>query len=151
MKLVDFCLRKVFSNSNAANYKFDARVYLLFPQLNQIIAGILLFCCPILLSSYTDFLFSSCPREVVLLGKGVLKICSKFTGEHLCRSVISIKWQSNLFLRTPLEGCFCLFRFLSWHFCSCPFWIINVLLPLSKLCLKLIKFFSQKVSIFMTP
>ena len=27
----------------------------------------------------------------VFMKKGVLKICSKFTGEHLCRSVISIK------------------------------------------------------------
>ena len=27
----------------------------------------------------------------VFLGKGVLKICSKFTGEHPCRSMISIK------------------------------------------------------------
>ena len=31
----------------------------------------------------------------VFLGKGVLKICSKFTGEHPCQSVISIKFQSN--------------------------------------------------------
>ena len=31
----------------------------------------------------------------VFLGKGVLKICSKFTGEHPCRSAISIKLQSN--------------------------------------------------------
>ena len=30
----------------------------------------------------------------VVLGKGVLKICSKFTGEHPCRNVISIKLQS---------------------------------------------------------
>ena len=30
----------------------------------------------------------------VFLGQGVLKICSNFTGEHLCRSVISIKLQS---------------------------------------------------------
>ena len=29
----------------------------------------------------------------VFLGKGVLKICSKFTGEHPCRSAISIKLQ----------------------------------------------------------
>ena len=29
-----------------------------------------------------------CPQEV-LLGKGVLKICSKFTGERLCQNVIS--------------------------------------------------------------
>ena len=27
----------------------------------------------------------------VFLGKGVLKICSKFTGEHPCQSVVSIK------------------------------------------------------------
>ena len=27
--------------------------------------------------------------------KGILKICSKFTEEHPCRSVISIKLQSN--------------------------------------------------------
>ena len=27
----------------------------------------------------------------MFLGKGVLKICSKFTGEHPCQSAISIK------------------------------------------------------------
>ena len=27
----------------------------------------------------------------VFLGKGILKICSKFTGEHTCRSAISVK------------------------------------------------------------
>ena len=63
----------------------------------------------------------------MFLGKGVLKICSKFTGEHPCRSVISIKLQSSFieiifwygcspvnflhifrtpFHRTPLGGCF---------------------------------------------
>ena len=31
----------------------------------------------------------------MFLGKGVLEICSKFTGEHPCRSAISIKLQSN--------------------------------------------------------
>ena len=31
----------------------------------------------------------------VFLGKGVLKICSKFTGEHSCRSVISVKLKSH--------------------------------------------------------
>ena len=66
------------------------------------------------------------PPEV-LLGKGVLKICSKFTAEHPSWSAISIKLQSNfieitlrhwcspvnccifsehLFLRTRLGGCF---------------------------------------------
>ena len=32
-------------------------------------------------------------RPEVFLGKGVLKICSKFTGERPCRSVISLKLQ----------------------------------------------------------
>ena len=63
----------------------------------------------------------SSPSEV-LLGKDVLKIYSKFTGEHPCRSVISIKLNSHVgmglflkiyyifsehrFLITPIEGCF---------------------------------------------
>ena len=42
----------------------------------------------------------------VLLGKGVLKLCSKFTGEHPCRSVISIKLLCN-FIEIAL-----------WHRCS---------------------------------
>ena len=37
---------------------------------------------------------SSCYPNA-FLGKGVLKIWSKFTGEKLCRSAISIKLQSN--------------------------------------------------------
>ena len=32
----------------------------------------------------------------MFLGKGILKICSKFTGEHQCQSVIAIKLQSNV-------------------------------------------------------
>ena len=39
-------------------------------------------------------LFTSSHPEV-LLGKGALKICSKVTGEHACRSVVFIKLQSN--------------------------------------------------------
>ena len=39
-------------------------------------------------------LITNSPRKVFLL-KVVLKICNKFTGEHQCRSVISIKLQSN--------------------------------------------------------
>ena len=34
------------------------------------------------------------PPEV-FLGKGILKICNKFTGEHPCQSVTSIKLLSN--------------------------------------------------------
>ena len=40
------------------------------------------------------YIRSRSSRSEVFLGKGVLKICSKFTGEHP-------------FLRTPLDGCFC--------------------------------------------
>ena len=41
----------------------------------------------------TSYFRSSHPD--VFLGKGVLKLCSKFTGEHPCRSAISVKMQSN--------------------------------------------------------
>ena len=41
----------------------------------------------------------------VLLGKGVLKIFGKFTEEHPCRSVISIKFQSNFIEITLRHGC----------------------------------------------
>ena len=34
-------------------------------------------------------------RPEVFLTKGVLKMCSKFTRKHPCRSLISIKLQSN--------------------------------------------------------
>ena len=44
------------------------------------------------------------PSEV-FLGKGVLKIFSKFTGEHPCWSVISIKLQSNFIEITVQHGC----------------------------------------------
>ena len=43
------------------------------------------------------------PRGV--LGKDVLKICSKFTGEHPCRSMISIKLLSNFIEITLRHGC----------------------------------------------
>ena len=36
-----------------------------------------------------------CSPSEVFLGKGVPKICSKFTGEHRRRSVISMKLQSS--------------------------------------------------------
>ena len=50
----------------------------------------------------------------MFLGKVVLKICSKFTGEYPFRSVISVKlhgiFSKHLFLRTILGGCFCEFQ-----------------------------------------
>ena len=47
---------------------------------------------------------SSHPK--VFLRKGVLKICRNFTGEHPCRSAISIKLQSNFIEIILLHGCF---------------------------------------------
>ena len=46
----------------------------------------------------------------VFLRKGVLKICSQFTGEHPCRSVISIKLQSNGRKQSTFYKCFIKFR-----------------------------------------
>ena len=51
----------------------------------------------------------SSPLEVVS-GKGVLKICSKFTGVHSCRSMICCIFSEHLFLRTVLERCFWTWR-----------------------------------------
>ena len=48
------------------------------------------------------FLFSV---EAVLLGTGILEICSKFTGECACRSVISVKLLCNFIEIAPQHGC----------------------------------------------
>ena len=44
-------------------------------------------------------------RPEVFLLKGVLKICSNFTGEHPCRSLISIKLQATFIEITLQYGC----------------------------------------------
>ena len=41
----------------------------------------------------------------VFLGKGVLKICSKFTGEHPCQNVMSIKLLCNFIEIVLRHGC----------------------------------------------
>ena len=43
-----------------------------------------------LVLKFVHIAFQSIPPEM-FLGKNVMKICSKFTGEHQCQSVISIK------------------------------------------------------------
>ena len=48
--------------------------------------------------------FRSAPPEV-FFGKSVLKICSKCTGEHPCRSDAA-HFQNTSFIRAPLWGCF---------------------------------------------
>ena len=44
-------------------------------------------------------------RPIVFLRKDVLKICSKFTREHPCKSAISTKLQSNLIEIALRHGC----------------------------------------------
>ena len=41
----------------------------------------------------------------MFLGKQVLKICGKFTGEHTCQSAISIKMPSHFIEITIRHGC----------------------------------------------
>ena len=64
-------------------------------------------CIPIMIFlnfwKITDLNRSSHPD--VFLGKSILKICSKFTGEHSCRSEISIKLQRNFIEITLRHGC----------------------------------------------
>ena len=54
----------------------------------------------------TQLQFQKQPRPEMFLRKGVLKIFSKFTGEHPCKSAVSIKLLSN-FIEIEL-----------WHGCS---------------------------------
>ena len=87
---------------------------------------------------------SSCPE--VVWRKGVLEICSKFTGEHQCRWVISIKllcnfieiplwhgcstvnllyiFSKNLFLITPLYGCFWNYKMVKSSFSSVSIYLL---------------------------
>ena len=44
-------------------------------------------------------------RPEVFLRKGVLKICSKFTGEHTCRNMMSIKLLCNFTKIALWHGC----------------------------------------------
>ena len=57
---------------------------------------------------YCDLEIMACTRSshpAVFRGKDVMKICCKFTGEHPCQSVISIKLQSNFIEITLRHGC----------------------------------------------
>ena len=49
--------------------------------------------------------FNRSSRSEVFLRKDVLNICSKFTGEHTCQSVISMKLLCNFIEITLQHGC----------------------------------------------
>ena len=77
MTLVYLQLSSFFFNF-AVTFEHNQHIDLIFPSgLSQV-------------SSDFMYQFRSSPPEV-FLGKGILQICGKFTGEHPCRSVISIK------------------------------------------------------------
>ena len=56
-------------------------------------------------SEYNLCKSSRSSRPEVFLGKVVLKICTKFTGEHSCRSVISIKLLCSFIEIKLRHGC----------------------------------------------
>ena len=49
-------------------------------------------------------IYSASSHPEVFLRKGALKICTKFTGEHPCRSAILIKLHSNFLKMAPRHG-----------------------------------------------
>ena len=87
--------KTVIEMKNPENFgwKFDGTRYIAIATDNPIAPDtvISLALCK---SEGNTFYFRS-SRPEVFLRKGVLKICSKFTGEHSCRSVISIKLLCN--------------------------------------------------------
>ena len=61
------------------------------------------------LSLVVEYHFKALYRSThpdVFLGKGILKICSKFTREYPCRSAFSIKLLCNFVEITLLHGCY---------------------------------------------
>ena len=80
-----------------------------------------------LLKFITVKLRSSCPE--VFLGKGVLKICCKFTGEYSCGSAISIKllctsvWLFSCKFPAYFQNTFFLEHF--WTAASENVWLFN--------------------------
>ena len=59
----------------------------------------------IILSVHNMWDIQKQPSRGVFLGNGVLRICSKFTGEYPCRSATSIKPLCNFIEITLLHGC----------------------------------------------
>ena len=85
-----FFLNIVSKKGSFINGRFDIPTTQMFIFIVFVTAGILFegaFTFPV------SLIRSSNPK--VFLRKGVLKICSKFTGEHPCLSVISIKLKYN--------------------------------------------------------
>ena len=90
------------------------------------------------------WLFKSSGTEV-FLEKGVLKICSKLTENHLCRSAISVKFQIKITFRHDFSRGFSpvnlphIFRipFLK-NTPRCCFWLLT-----AQFCMEIMRFHSE--------
>ena len=95
-----FFLNIISKKGSFIKGRFDIPTTQMFIFIVFVTAGILFegaFTFPV------SLIRSSHPK--VFLRKGVLKICSKFTGEHPCLSVISINLQSNFIEIALRHGC----------------------------------------------
>ena len=77
----------------------------MFVRLDFLLSGMMAWNLSglIIISFFINQSRSSHPEGFLV--KGFRKICSKFTGEHSCRSVISIKLQSSFIEITLRHGC----------------------------------------------
>ena len=85
-------------------WRFIIIVFLNLEYVNNVQADIC-FCTDLFQKLISSELFLKCRSSLpeVLVAKGFLKICNKFTGEHLCRRVISMKLQSNFVGCSPVN------------------------------------------------
>ena len=104
---------KYSANSTSKNFyhqtvsaKYSNELFILFIGLffNRLSLIVAMMVVIIIFGILLELLFRSIPWEV-FLWKGILKISTKFIGEHSCRSVISIKSQSNVIEITLQHGC----------------------------------------------
>ena len=95
----NLCVKLLYSGFQQYHFIFASKNILMFRKQLIAIYEEKSFCAvSVRLPSCSDKDASSkSSTPEVFSGKGVLKICSKFTGEHACWSVISIKVQSKLY------------------------------------------------------
>ena len=92
---------------NTYTWRHDSVVNSLLQQFSKILKTSSKISCD---SNKSQYYIQKQPPRGVLKKKGVLKICSKYTGEHLCRGVISIKLLRNFRKRLETDQ-------ISWSDC----------------------------------
>ena len=76
-----------------------------FKISNKDSTALLTICASVFVITFVNFTHGRSSHPEVFLEKDVLKIYSKFAVEHPCRSVISIKLQSNFIEIALRHGC----------------------------------------------